>query len=181
MKYQKFIVILLILSFALAACRRSEEPSDEELSGAIPQEYNYASGSLGYPVLLNRVGIEVATAGLPAVQEDSNPGYVHVALDLTVTNESEFVVVPPGMTLVDDHNNIYVSWQDELPYEITKMPLSVDSGKGATGHLVYIIPKAAIEDNLRLRWESDIHQSRIDVFLGSIGERFSPETTPTSQ
>ena len=176
MKYQKFIIILVVFMFALAACRKSDEPKEEELSGAIPQEYNYASGSLGYPVLLNGVGIEVKQAGLPAVQEDSNPNYIHVILELSTTNESGSVVVPPGMTMVDDHNNIYVSWQEELPYEsqITRMPLSVNPGEGATGHLVYIVPRDATQDNLRLRWESELHQSRIDVFLGSIGKRATP-------
>lgn len=175
MKYQKFIIILVILVFSLAACRSNSEPTEEELSGAVPQEYNYASGSLGYPVLLNGVGIEVQKAGLPAVQEDANPNYVHVLLELSVTNESNSVVVPPGMTLVDDHNNIYVPWQEELPYEsqITRMPLSVNPGEGPSGHLAYIIPRSATQDNLRLRWESDLHQSRIDVFLGAIGERMT--------
>lgn len=176
MKYSKFIIILFVIMFALVACKRSEEPTEEELSGAIPQEYNYASGSLGYPVLLNGVGIEVQQAGLPSVQEASNPDYIHVLLELSVTNESSSVVVPPGMTLVDDHNNIYVSWQEEVPYEssLTRLPLSVDSGEGPTGHIVYIIPKAATQDNLRLRWESDLHQSRIDVFLGPLGQRATP-------
>ena len=176
MKYQKFIIILAVIMFVLAGCRKNEEPTEEELSGAIPETYNYASGSLGYPVLLNGVGIEVQQAGLPAVQEDANPDYVHVLLELSVTNESDSVVVPPGMTMVDDHNNIYVSWQEEVPYEssLTRMPLSVNEGEGPTGHLVYILPKAATQDNLRLRWESELHQSRIDVFLGSIGQRATP-------
>ncbi|PID84863.1 MAG: hypothetical protein CSA11_10905 [Chloroflexi bacterium] len=173
MKYQKFIILLLLITLSLAACRRGQnQPTEEELSKTMPQEHNYASGSVGYPVLTNGVGIEVDRAGLPAVQDDSNPDYVHVILDLTVTNESEYVVVPPGMTLVDDHDNIYVSWQDELPYDIVRMPLSVNSGAGVTGHLAYVVPKAAIQDNLRLRWESDLHQCRIDVFLGPLGERY---------
>jgi hypothetical protein len=80
------------------------------------------------------------------------------------------------MTLVDNHNNIYVSWQEPLPYEaqLTPMPLSVDTGEGVTGNLVFIVPKAATQDNLRLRWESASHESRIDVFLGPLGQRATP-------
>jgi len=173
-KYPKFIVILAAFMFILAACR-SNQPTEEELIGEIPETYNYASGSLGYPVLLNGVGIEVAQAGLLTVQ-DANPNYTHVLLTLTVTNESTTVVVPPGMTLVDNHNNIYVSWQAPLPYEdqLVRMPLNVETGKGATGNLVFIVPHAATQDNLRLRWESDSHQARIDVFLGPLGQRTAP-------
>lgn len=175
MKYQKFIIILVIFMLALAGCRRNE-PTEEELSGEIPDAYNYASGSLGYPVLLNGIGIEVLQAGIVAVEDASNPEYVHIILTLTVTNESENVVVPPGMTLVDNHNNIYVSWQGPLPYEdqLTPMPLNVPADEGITGNLVFIVPKAATQDNLRLRWESDSLQARIDVFLGPLGKRATP-------
>lgn len=171
MKYQKFIIILVVFMLAMAGCRRNE-PTEEELAGEIPEAYNYASGSIGYPVLLNGVGIEVLQAGVVAVEDAINPGYDHVILTLTVTNESESVVVPPGMTLVDDHNNIYVSWQEPLPYEdqLKPMPLSVPADTGITGNLVYIVPAAATKDNLRLRWESDSLQARIDVFLGELGK-----------
>jgi hypothetical protein len=175
-KYPKFIIILVVILLVVAGCR-GDEPAEEDVNGSVPREYNYASGFLKYPVLLNSVGIEVQTVGLPAMQEDANNDYVQVLLQLTVTNESESVVVPPGMMLVDDHNNIYVSWQEPLPYEdqLTRMPLSVDTGESATGNLIYIIPIAATQDNLRLRWESDLHKSRIDVFLGPIGGADYPE------
>ena len=175
MKYPKLIIILVVIIFTLAACRNNE-PTEEEMTGSLPETYNQASGSLGYPVLLNGVGIQVLQAGLLAEEDSSNPDYVHVILTLTTTNESSDVVVPPGMTLVDNHNNIYVSWQEPLPYEaqLTPMPLSVDTGEGVTGNLVFIVPKAATQDNLRLRWESDPHLSRIDVFLGPLGQRATP-------
>ena len=110
------------------------------------------------------------------MQDQTNSDYVHVILRLTVTNESESVVVPPGMTLVDDHHNNYASWQEPLPYEneINRIPLGVDSGEKATGHLIYIVPAAATQDNLRLRWESELHQSLIDVFLGDLGQPATP-------
>jgi hypothetical protein len=173
-KYPKFIIILIVFIFALAGCQ-NDEPT-EDASGDIPLTYNYASGSLGYPVLLNGVGIEVLQAGLVAVEDASNPNYVHVILTLTVTNESNDVVVPPAMTLVDNHNNSYASWQKPLSYEdqLTPMPLSVDTGEGVTGNLVFIIPAPATQDNLRLRWESAKHLSRIDVFLGPLGQRATP-------
>lgn len=172
MKYQKFIIILVVVIFSLASCRKNDEPTEEELSGAMPDAYNYASGSLGYSVLLNGVGIKVLQAGVVDIEDAGNPEYVQIILTLTVTNESESVVVPPGMTLVDNHNNIYVSWQEPLPYEdqLKPMPLSVPADTGITGNLVYIVPAAATKDNLRLRWESDTLQARIDVFLGALGK-----------
>ena len=175
-KYPKFIIILVIIMLALASCNNNDEPTEAEISGDVPEEYNYASGSLGYPVLLNGVGIEVLQAGLVATEDASNPDYVHIILTLTVTNESSDVVVPPGMTLVDNHNNNYVSWQEPLPYEdqLSPLPLSVTTGEGITGNLVFIVPLAATQDNLRLRWESEQHQSRIDVFLGPLGQRATP-------
>ncbi|MFO7683300.1 MAG: hypothetical protein R6X34_24970 [Chloroflexota bacterium] len=175
MKYPKFIIILAAVMFILAACR-SNQPPEEELANEIPATYNSAAGSLGYPVLLNGVGIEVQQAGLLTYEDPSSPNYVHVLLTLTVTNESSAVVVPPSMTLVDNHNNIYVSWQAPLPYEdqLVRMPLSIETGKGATGNLVFIVPKSATQDNLRLRWRSETLQARIDVFLGPLGERMTP-------
>ena len=165
MKYRKFAVFVLIALVLLAGCQRSQE-------SASPQN-NYAAGSLGFPVLLNGVGIQVEQAGLLSVRDESNPDYAHVVLGLTITNQSEYDVVPPTMTLVDAHGNIYPAWQSPLPYEeqITRLPLSVPQGGSGIGNLVFIVPKTAVQDDLRLRWDSAIHGSRIDVYLGSIGQR----------
>jgi hypothetical protein len=166
-KYRRFILFTLIVLLTLAACRPNTSISEEV------QTYDYAAGSLNYPVLLNGVGIQIDQAGLLAVQDESNEDYVHVLLTLTISNQSEADVVPPTMTLVDDHGNVYQSWQSPLPYEdqISRVPLAVPEGDSGTGNLIFIVPRPAITDNLRLRWDSAIHQSRIDVFLGELGER----------
>jgi len=167
-KYQRFIIILFSLSLVMTACRRvASGTGDDNL------QTNYAAGSLSYPVLLNGVGIQVDQAGLLSVQDASNPDYAHIVLALTVTNQSQYDVVPPTMTLVDDHGNIYPAWQSALPYEeqIVRLPLAVTDGGSGSGNLVFIVPKSAVQDDLRLRWESDVHQARIDVFLGTIGQR----------
>ena len=170
MKYAKFIIILIIILSALTACKNEDETAE---AGEMPTTYNYASGSMGYPVLLNGIGIELLQAGIVAENSSDNPNYVNIILALTVTNESDYVAVPPAMTLVDDHNNIYVSQQEPLPYEeqLTRMPLSVTEGEGFTGNLVFIVPAAAVQDNLRLRWQSETLKARIDVFLGPLGQR----------
>jgi len=167
-KYQRFIIILFSLSLVMTACQRAASGTgDDNL------QTNYAAGSLSYPVLLNGVGIQVDQAGLLSVQDASNPDYAHVVLALTVSNQSEYDVVPPTMTLVDAHGNIYPAWQSVLPYEeqIVRLPLAVADGDSGSGNLVFIVPKTAVQDDLRLRWESAVHQSRIDVFLGTIGQR----------
>ncbi|MCA9872428.1 MAG: hypothetical protein KC441_02205 [Anaerolineales bacterium] len=167
MKYQRFIIILFTLSLLMTACRRAQTGANEN------NQLNYAAGSLSYPVLLNGVGIQVDQAGLLSVQDDSNPDYAHVVLALSVSNQSDYDVVPPTMTLVDAHGNLYPAWQSALPYEdqINRLPLSVPNGQSGIGNLVFIVPNSALQDNLRLRWDSAAHQSRIDVFLGTIGVR----------
>lgn len=170
MKYPRFIIIIFVVLLTLSACNTNQDANVDDDAAA---EYNYAAGSLKYPVLLNGVGIQVSTAGLLAVEDESNDEYVHVVLTLTITNQSDADIVPPTMTLVDEHDNIYQSWQSPLPYEdqLSRLPLSVPPGESGTGNLVFTVPQPAIKDNLRLRWESPFHQSRIDVFLGPIGER----------
>lgn len=166
MKYQRFIIILFSLILTITACG-----DNQDNAGDGSQQIDYAAGSLTYPVLLNGVGIQVDQAGVLSVQDASNPDYAHVVLALAVTNQSEFDVVPPTMTLVDAHGNIYPAWQSALPYEeqISRLPLTVPTGESGIGNLVFIVPKTAVQDNLRLRWHSDVHQARIDVFLGAIG------------
>lgn len=167
MKYRRFTIIIFSLFLVLTACQGNQP---EESGG---QQTNYAAGSLGYPVLLNGVGIQVDQAGILAVQDLVNIDYVHVVLYLTVSNQSEFDVVPPTMMLVDGHGNMYPAWQTVLPYEdqIVRLPLSVPTGESGIGNLVFIVPKTAVSDDLRLRWESTVHQSRMDIYLGAIGQR----------
>ncbi len=163
MKYRRFTLFVLMAVVSLTACRQNQDNAS--------QHSNYAAGSLGFPVMLNDVGIQVDQAGLLSVQDESNTDYAHVVLALTITNQSEYDVVPPTMMLVDAHGNIYPAWQSPLPYEdqITRLPLSVPTGESGIGNLVFIVPKTAVQDDLRLRWESAVHGSRIDVYLGPVG------------
>jgi len=167
-KVRRFIILFFSAILVLTACRRAQDSSGNE-----SQQTNYAAGSINYPLLLNGVGLQVDQAGFLAEQDALNADYAHIILSLAVTNQSEYDVVPPTMTLVDAHGNIYPAWQSALPYEdqINRLPLTVPTGESGIGNLIFIIPKSALQDNLRLRWESTIHQSRIDVFLGTIGSR----------
>lgn len=166
MKFQP--VLLLLLAVGLIACRG--ETPDIVQEGAKPDHFDYASGGLQFSVLLNDVGIQVDDVQVRPADADGVAGYVYVVLSVSLVNESQNPIVPGNFVLVDELANRYTSWQTNVPFagELQALPLALDTGQTARGHQVFIVPTSALSANLRLRWESNLHESRIEIYLGQL-------------
>lgn len=161
-------VLFLLLALGMAACGRQEITILPE--GAKPDHFDYASGSLQYSVLLNDVGIQVDNVQIRSAEADGIAGYAYVVLSTSLVNESDMPIVPGNFVLVDELANRYASWQTNVPFaaELERLPLALEKGQTARGHQVFIVPSAALSANLRLRWESQSHESRIEIYLGPL-------------
>ncbi len=157
-----FLVVSLLLNGCGLVSRNADTGTD-----AAPN-YDYASGGQDFSVLLKGVGMQVESV-IPRPAERA--GYTYLVLTVSLVNESKNPVVPGSFVLVDDVSNQYASQQTNVPFgsELTGLPLAVNKGdEGVTGHIVFEVPNSALQANLRLRWESDAHQSRIEIFLGAL-------------
>jgi len=162
----RILFIFLVISLLLSGCGLVSNNANTGTDAT--QNYDYASGGQDFSVLLNGVGMQVESV-IPRPAERT--GYTYLVLTVSLVNESNNPVVPGNFILVDDVSNQYASQQTNVPFgsELTGLPLSVNKGdKGVTGHIVFEVPNSALQANLRLRWESDSHQSRIDIFLGAL-------------
>ncbi|MCA9922907.1 MAG: hypothetical protein KC421_11070 [Anaerolineales bacterium] len=163
MKFRN-IVFFLIVSLLLSGCGLL--PDNTAVDETLMQGYDYASGVQNFSVLLNGVGLQVEAVDLRSSQR---AGYTYLILSINAVNESKDPVVPGGFILVDDALNEYVS-QQTAPFaaELTDLPLAINQGDSVAGHAVFEVPNSALQANLRLRWESDLHESRIEIFLGAL-------------
>lgn len=167
MKFRTFLILFMV-GLLLSGCSLARNNADTGEN--VTQGYDYASGAQNFSVLLKGVGLQVeGVAPRPA----ERPGYSYLVLTVSVVNESNHPVVPGGFILVDDVSNQYVSQQTNVPFgaELTGLPLAVNKGDSSvTGDIVFEVPNSALQANLRLRWESAPHESRIEIFLGALPE-----------
>jgi hypothetical protein len=163
-------------AFLLTACS-SASFSDPD---ALPEDYDYASGDRAIAVTLNNVVLQVEN--VQAIQGDVSlvPGYVYVVVTISVSNQSSEPVSAMDFQLVDEYLNLYTSWQNNAPFaaQLTAMPVEVGPGQSATGDQVFLAPVSALQANLKLRWESAAHQSRIDIRLGNMAVTPLPTPAP---
>ena len=165
MKY-RYIIVVLLAGLLLTGCGLGAKPAEEENQG-----YDYASGQLNFSVLLNGVGVEVSRVDLRPKNDDAAiNGYAYVILTTSIVNESENPVVPGNFVLVDQSGNRYISKQTNVPFAdlLLELPLAVDTGDSVSGHQVFEVPNSALGANLRMHWESVLHESQIEIFLGPL-------------
>jgi hypothetical protein len=150
----------------LAAC--NEAPPVPE---ALPTDYNYAAGELNFSVALGGVVIQVTDVEVYASDGNIAAGYVYVVPTVSVTNQNDTAVSNRDFTLVDEYLNEYESWQTNVGFgaALQTMPEEITRGQNATANHVFIVPASALQANLKLRWDSHITLSRIDVSLGDLG------------
>ncbi|KAA3658578.1 MAG: hypothetical protein DWQ04_24680 [Chloroflexi bacterium] len=164
MKFRSLFFILVV-SLLLSGCGLLGNNADTGES--ITQDYDYASGGQNFSVLLNGVGMKIDSV-IP--RSGARVGYTYLVLTVELVNQSSNPIVPETFVLVDDASNKYAS-QKNLAFEseLTRLPLFVNKGdEGVTGHIIFEVPNAALQADLRLRWESESHKSRIDIFLGAL-------------
>ncbi len=159
------VLFLAVMLLTLAAC--AEEPPAPE---ALPTDYNYATGVLNSSVVLGGVVIQVTDVEVYASDGNIASGYVYVVPTVNVTNQNESPVSNRDFTLVDEYLNEYESWQTNVAFAsaLEAMPELVQRGETVSSNHVFIVPAAALQANLKLRWDSHLTLSRIDVALGDL-------------
>ncbi len=166
MKLRSVLFLAMVL-LTLTACAQEETPGPE----ALPTDYNYAAGELNFSVALGGVVIQVTDVQVYASDGNIASGYVYVVPTVSVTNQNETAVSNRDFTLVDEYLNEYESWQTDVAFgsALQTMPATIERGQNATANHVFIVPAAALQANLKLRWDSPVTLSRIDVALGNLG------------
>lgn len=162
---QRSVLFLAVMLLILAACAKAQPGPD-----ALPTDYNYAAGEIHFSVALSGVVIQVTDVQVYASDGNIAAGYVYVVPTVDVTNQNETAVSNRDFTLVDEYLNEYESWQTNVAFgsALKTMPESIEQGKTATANHVFIVPAAALQANLKLRWDSPVTLSRIDVALGNL-------------
>lgn len=160
------VLFLAVMLLTFAAC--AEEPPAPE---ALPTDYNYAAGELNFSVALGGVVIQVTDVEVYASDGNIAQGYVYVVPTVNVTNQNDTPVSSQDFTLVDEYLNEYESWQTNVAFgaALDVMPAEIERGQNATANHVFIVPAAALQANLKVRWDSHFTLSRIDVSLGDLG------------
>jgi hypothetical protein len=160
------VLFLAVMLLTLVAC--GEAPSAPE---ALPTDYNYAAGELNFSVALSGVVIQVTDVEVYASDGNIASGYVYVVPTVNVTNQNDTAVSSRNFTLVDEYLNEYESWQTNVAFgaALQTMPESIEKGETVSANHVFIVPAPSLQANLKLRWDSPITLSRIDVSLGDLG------------
>ncbi len=159
------VLFFAVMTLMLMACRKVEPPLQ-----ALPTDYNYAAGELNFSVALSGVVIQVTDVQVYASDGNIASGYVYVVPTVQVTNQNETAVSSRDFTLVDEYLNEYESWQTNVAFgsQLLTMPETVQQGDTVTANHVFIVPAAALQANIKLRWDSPVTLSRIDVSLGNL-------------
>jgi hypothetical protein len=159
------MLFLAMALLVLTACTKAA-PALE----ALPTDYNYAAGELNFSVALSGVVIQVTDVQVYASDGNIAAGYVYVVPTVNVTNQNETAVSSRDFSLVDEYLNEYESWQTNVAFgaALKTMPENIEQGQAASSNHVFIVPAAALQANLKLRWDSPITLSRIDVALGNL-------------
>ena len=170
---RKSTIIVFVLIITLVACTQVEPTPGAPpavgtpLSG--PPGYTSVGGDLSFSpsaagVTLSVNSVEVHQANPDGLTPAS--GYTYVVLDLTVENNSGILLISAlHCALVDEFSNQYAAWA--IPFGRFILD-KVEPGETGNGSLVYQVPAAALSEELRLRWESDLHRARLEIMLGDL-------------
>ncbi|MCP4362892.1 MAG: hypothetical protein GY796_33220 [Chloroflexi bacterium] len=160
------IFTLIVALFIFAACQ-SGDPYNPDV---LPANYDYAAGATPHSVILNGVTIKVENAHIVPGDANLIAGYVYVIMTIEVFNQSDKSVSATEFRLIDRYLNVYESWQTNGPanQSLTPMPKVIGPGQTTQGEHVFILPTPVLQADLRLRWESPVHESRIDLSLGPL-------------
>ena len=166
MKFTKIIVAIFIL-FVISSCRGQ---TDATLTDT-PVDPDFVQGVYGYPVKINGVWSQVNDVRVIPAESDGHAGFAYIVLSISIVNESSNPIIPASITLVDRFENGYVTRQDgAVPFadQLQPMPLTITTNETVTGTQVFLVPLSALQADLKMRWESTAHNSRIDILLGPL-------------
>jgi len=104
-------------------------------------------------------------------------GYVEVVLNLTVINleHPDNLIEPNDLVLTDSYQNVY---QYTYPSDVTPLALCGPT-LTCTGNIMFVVPEAAINSDLRLSWRTGSFLKRIDLYVGPLPAPSDPlKATP---
>lgn len=169
------LFLLGLLCVSLGGCVQTPQatPSQQPQQPAVlpPPAGTPVSGGPGgvayygtMPFAPSAAGVTVAVDAVEITRNLMPPGYVFVAVGVRVVNESNFPVNVYQFTIVDDFSNCYAWWRASRTGR-PDLPLVIEPHQVETGFLGYNVPEAALPIRLRLRWESQEHRARLEIFL----------------
>lgn len=166
----RWILLVLfgsLLWTSLGACSQEDPAIQNEMQVG---DFDYAAGNRSFQVALNGVVLQINQVDVLPGDTNVAAGYVYVVPRINVTNQSETPVTATEFMLVDEYLNQYKSWQTNVSFyeNLTPMPAAIVNGDALAGDHVFIVPAAALQSNLKVRWESSNHQSRIEISLGNL-------------
>lgn len=170
------LLLLLILLMSVSGCRNipaiTPQPTLQPTPPPVGTPSDWSGGISVYgtmPFAPSAGGVTIAVDAVEALPPTAGiyplpPGYVFLVLSVRVLNDSPFSVSYPAFVVVDKSANQYAWWSTStLGREAT--PLGVEPGEVRSDLLVYFVPESALQADLRLRWESGVHQARVEVLL----------------
>ena len=163
----KIVLALIVVSLILAACNTNNAQLEEEF----PHEgFSYAAGEITFPITVNGVVIQVTGVQVFPGDDDVHAGYVYVVPTINITNRSDEPVFANQFSMRDEYFNEYQSWQTNVSFanQLQAMPEYVNTNQTTTGQQVFLVPEPALKANMLLRWQSLVHESRIDVAVGEL-------------
>jgi hypothetical protein len=164
----RFLLALATLTlFVLVGCGGDDAAIPVEMQMG---DFDFAAGNRNFQVALNGVILQINEVQVIAGDDAVVPGYVYVVPRILVTNQSDQLVAATEFMLVDEYLNLYESWQTNVSFgeSLSAMPAVIRRGEATAGDHVFIVPASALRANLKMRWESSNHQSRIEITLGDL-------------
>ena len=170
---KKLTTIAFVLLITLVACTQVEPTPDAPPAVGTPlgspPGYTSVGGDLSFSPSAAGVTLSVNNVEVHQANPDGfTPagGYVFVVLDATVENNSDIPFISAlHCVLIDEFSNQYAAWA--IPFGRFILD-KVEPGETGNGSLVYQVPAAALSEELRLRWESDLHRARLEIMLGDL-------------
>jgi hypothetical protein len=163
----KSLIALIAFTFILIACTPNNTNLTEDFP---PENFGYAAGEKNFPVSVNGVVVQVTDIQVYAGDENIIEGYVYVVPTISVTNRSKEPVLSTQFSMLDQYINEYQSWQTNVSFasSLQAMPEYINTNEVTTGQQVFIVPAATLNANMLVRWQSIIHESRIDISVGEL-------------
>ena len=123
------------------------------------------------------IGVTITVNNVDTKPEKYAPaGYVGLAVNVTIDNHDRPYVDPIGdIVVVDKMGNSYKGTY-ATNHDAGTSPDIVLQGKSTTGTLYFVVPRPALQTDLRLIWQTGQLTKMIDVYLGPI-----KDTTQSSE
>jgi hypothetical protein len=172
----RLLLLVVGLALILPACREEPPSAAHENFAIRPEGFTYyAAGGVGFPLIADNLFMQVNSAGFLAQTISENEAHLIISLELANARRNSELDANQ-IVLVDDFNQTYAMWENYplFPGEIQFIQSPVPAGEVRVGQMVFRVPISALENNLRVRLDSEVHEARLEVFLGDVTRRVMP-------